>query len=62
MDGSVSGTTTYQPGDTGHVRTRSGPWVRIDRSSEGTDVRPRPERATGMAAMIGMGMARRRTS
>ena len=62
MDGSVGGTTTYQPGDSGQVRTRSGPWVRVDRSSEGTDVRPRPERATGMAAKIGMGMAPRRTS
>ena len=58
----MSGTSTYQLGDTGHVRTRSGPWVRVDGSSEGTGVRPRPERATGMAAMIGMGMARRRTS
>ncbi len=58
----MSGTSTYQPGDTGHVRTRSGPWVRVDGSSEGTGVRPRPERATGTAAKIGMGMARRRTS
>ena len=62
MDGSVSGTTTYQPGDTVDVLARSGLWVRIDRSSEGTDVRPRPARATGMAARIGMGMAPRRAS
>ena len=61
MDGSVSGTTTYQPGDLGTSHP-VGSVVRVDRSSEGTGVRPQPERATGMAAKIGMGMARRRTS